>query len=122
MCREAVETLRRGCTPEALPRQEALLSEGLPTSRTMGARDLRLPRPIVSMQPETGSFEVPAGNKRHRLALLCGATAALTDAQLMASTARLARQPKASALRWCQDADSNAASSSAVCVGLEAGK
>jgi len=118
VCREAVETLRRTCTPEALPRQEALLRDGLPTTRAMGARDLRWPCPIVTMQPETASLSIPSKG-RYRLALLCGATAALTDEQLLTSTKRLMRQPKASALRWCLDADATAASTSAVCLGLQ---
>jgi len=120
-CREAAATVQRGCAAEALPRQEALLREGLSSSRTMGARDLRWPDPVVLMQPESASQLVPL-NGRFRLALLCGATSALADDQLAKATAHLTRQPKASALRWCLDADPTAASSSAVCVALEASR
>ncbi|CAE8629764.1 unnamed protein product, partial [Polarella glacialis] len=116
-CREAVETLRRGCTEEGLPRYEALLTHGMSASRTMGARDLRFPRPVVLMKPETSHLLMPKG--RCRLALLCGSTAALSDEQLVASTAKFVRQPKASALRWCLDASPSAACSSAVCITLE---
>mmetsp|Transcript_102026 Transcript_102026/g.304421 ORF Transcript_102026/g.304421 Transcript_102026/m.304421 type:complete len:778 (+) Transcript_102026:86-2419(+) len=119
--KEAVATIQRGCTEEALPRYEAQLRDGLSTSRTMGARDLRMPHPIALMQPETASQFVPL-NGRFRLALLCGATAALPDDQLAQATAHLARQPKASALRWCLNSDPAAASSSAVCIALEAAK
>eukprot|EP00747_Dinoflagellata_sp_TGD_P164150 gnl/TRDRNA2_/TRDRNA2_183678_c0_seq1.p1 gnl/TRDRNA2_/TRDRNA2_183678_c0~~gnl/TRDRNA2_/TRDRNA2_183678_c0_seq1.p1 ORF type:complete len:788 (+),score=183.38 gnl/TRDRNA2_/TRDRNA2_183678_c0_seq1:174-2537(+) len=118
LCKEAVATIQRGCTPEALPRQEALLAEGLTTSRAMGSRDLRFPYPIVTMQPETASALIP-GNSRCRLGLLCGPTAELADGRLAELVAHLARQPKASALRWCQDAEATAASTSAVCVRLD---
>jgi len=118
-CHEAVATLRRGCTEEALPRQEALLREGLSTSRTMGARDLRYPHPVVLMQPETASQWIPLTG-RFRVALLCGAASALPEEQLARSTAHLVRQPKASALRWCLDADASVASSSAVCLAVNA--
>jgi len=120
VCREAVATLRRGFTAEALPRQEALLREGLSTSCAMGARDLRAPYPLVEMRPETASRVLPNG--RCRIALLCGATAALSDEQLAASTARFARHPKASALRWCMDSDAQACCTSAVCISVEASK
>lgn len=120
MCQEAVETLRRGCAPEALPRQEALLREGIECGRAMGVRDLRKPRPIVTMEPATASWRVPVG-KRFRVALLCGATAALPDEALVKATARHVRQPKASALRWCLDAleaNASSASSTSICLAL----
>merc|ERR1719272_977918 len=107
--------MRRPSSAEALPRQEALLRLGLPTSRALGARDLRSPSPIVLMEPETMAWHVPS-DKHCRLALLCGATATLTDQQLSASTTSLLRQPKAAALRWCLDADPSASSVGAVCV------
>jgi len=118
MCWEAVETLRRPNSPEALPRHEALLRVGLPTTRAMGARDLRFPSPLVLMEPECMAWHVPT-DKKVRVALLCGATAALADQQLATSTAHLRRQPKAAALRWCLDADPSASSTSAVCIGFE---
>jgi len=121
ICNEAVETLRRGCAPEALPRQEALLREGLLSSRAMGARDLRWPSPIVLMEPETASFIIPTG-ERARLALLCGTTATLSDTTLVKGTTRLARHPKATALRWCRDAEASSPCSSAVCVALESSR
>lgn len=115
VCREAVATLKRGFSAEALPRQEALMREGLPASRAMGARDLRAPFPLVLMKPDTASRILPNG--RHRVALLCGATAAISDEALAASTAKLTRHPKASALRWCADAgDKAAACSTALCI------
>lgn len=120
-CHEAVATLQRGSTAEALLRHEAQLREGLSASRTMGARDLRWPDQVVLMQPETASQLIPLTG-RFRLALLCGATAALPDDQLAQATAHLARQPKASALRWCLNADAAAASSTAVCISLEASR
>merc|ERR1719272_2272634 len=110
--------MRRPSSAEALPRQEALLRPGLPTSRSLGARDLRQPSPIVLMEPETMAWHVPC-DKSCRLALLCGPTAALTDQQLSASTSSLLRQPKAAALRWCLDADPSASSVGAVCVVFE---
>jgi len=117
-CREAVETIRRGCTPEALPRQEALLREGVLSTRAMGARDLRSPFPIVLIRAETSKYTLPS-NVKCRLALLCGATAALDNDSLVKASASFERQPKASALRWCLSADSAAACCSAVCVRLE---
>eukprot|EP00929_Paragymnodinium_shiwhaense_P100788 TRINITY_DN63380_c0_g1_i1.p1 TRINITY_DN63380_c0_g1~~TRINITY_DN63380_c0_g1_i1.p1 ORF type:complete len:799 (-),score=186.14 TRINITY_DN63380_c0_g1_i1:93-2489(-) len=130
MCEEAVECLRRSCTPESLPRQEALLKEPLASSRAMGARDLRKPFPIVVMEPETASHTFTGG--RHRLSLLCGPTAMLDDGKLAKATAKFARQPKASALRWCLEAsgvditgkevqDATPSSSSVVCVAVEMG-
>lgn len=118
MCSEAVETLRRPSSAEALPRQEALLRQALPTSRALGARDLRSPSAIVLMEPETMAWHIPS-DKHCRLALLCGATAALTDEQLSTSTATLLRQPKAAALRWCLDAEPSASSVGAICVAFE---
>eukprot|EP00747_Dinoflagellata_sp_TGD_P201028 gnl/TRDRNA2_/TRDRNA2_74481_c0_seq1.p1 gnl/TRDRNA2_/TRDRNA2_74481_c0~~gnl/TRDRNA2_/TRDRNA2_74481_c0_seq1.p1 ORF type:complete len:631 (-),score=125.60 gnl/TRDRNA2_/TRDRNA2_74481_c0_seq1:86-1867(-) len=118
ICEEAVETLRRGCTAEGLPKHEALLRLGLPTSRCMGARDMRFPGPIVQMEPETASWQV-ASDKRVRLAILCGATAAMEDRDLASSTVKYKRHPKAAALRWCLDADPAASSVAAVCIGLE---
>lgn len=119
VCNEAVETIRRGCTPEALPRQEALLKEGISTGRAMGVRDLRHPCPIVVREPETASWCIPVGTSC-RLGILCGATAALSEEHLVKVAACYKRQPKASALRWCLDADMAASSSTAVCVSLVA--
>mmetsp|Transcript_101353 Transcript_101353/g.293112 ORF Transcript_101353/g.293112 Transcript_101353/m.293112 type:complete len:773 (-) Transcript_101353:78-2396(-) len=113
-CREAVTTLRRPFSAEGLARQEALMREGLASSRAMGCRDLRAPHPLVLMKPDTASRILPNG--RHRVALLCGATAALPDDKLTSSTAHLTRQPKASALRWCAEASEKAACSSALCI------
>mmetsp|Transcript_853 Transcript_853/g.2379 ORF Transcript_853/g.2379 Transcript_853/m.2379 type:complete len:795 (+) Transcript_853:44-2428(+) len=118
MCNEAVETIRRPSSQEALPRQEALLRVGLTTSRALGARDLRFPSPIVRMEPESTSWHVPTTSSC-RLAMLCGATAALQNQRLASSTSRLKRCPKAAALRWCLDADPSAPSVGAVCIGLE---
>jgi len=119
ICKEAVETLRRPCTTEALPRQEALLKAGLGTSRALGVRDMRFPLPILKMEPESMAWHVPT-DKRCRLALLCGATSTLEDKALSSSTARLRKHPKAAALRWCLDADSSASSAGAMCIGFEA--
>eukprot|EP00747_Dinoflagellata_sp_TGD_P019437 gnl/TRDRNA2_/TRDRNA2_127175_c0_seq1.p1 gnl/TRDRNA2_/TRDRNA2_127175_c0~~gnl/TRDRNA2_/TRDRNA2_127175_c0_seq1.p1 ORF type:complete len:772 (-),score=134.66 gnl/TRDRNA2_/TRDRNA2_127175_c0_seq1:115-2430(-) len=114
---EAVDTLRRGCTPEALPRTEALMKDGIPaTARAMGVRDLRSPRPIVVMEPANASFVIPTDGSRFRLGLLCGATASLSDQDLVKATERHVRRPKASALQWCMAAE--AACSTAVCVSL----
>jgi len=119
-CREAVETLRRPTSAEALPRQEALLRLGLSTSRAMGARDLRYPSPIALMEPESTSWHVPTTSSC-RLAMLSGATTSLLNERLASSTAKLKRCPKAAALRWCLEADAAAAGSvGAVCVGFEA--
>mmetsp|Transcript_76257 Transcript_76257/g.176975 ORF Transcript_76257/g.176975 Transcript_76257/m.176975 type:complete len:795 (+) Transcript_76257:46-2430(+) len=118
-CNEAVETMRRPNSPEALPRQEALLRNGLSTSRAMGARDLRYPAPIVRMEPESASWHVPT-TSNCRLAMLSGATTLLRNDRLSATTVKLKRCPKAAALRWCLDADASAASVGAVCVGFEA--
>lgn len=120
VCQEAVETLRRVCMPEALPRQEALLRDGIDTGRAMGVRDLRAPRPIVLMDLKTASWRIPVG-KRARVALLCGPSAGLADEGLTSAASRHARRPKASALRWCLDAlegSTNAASSSSVCLSI----
>jgi len=117
VCCEAVATLRRAFASESLPRHEALLKEGLSTSRAMGARDSRFPYPLVQMKPDSASVHLPNG--RCRVALLCGATAAFSDDILVSSTARLARQPKASALRWCMDADQQAACASALCISAD---
>mmetsp|Transcript_47297 Transcript_47297/g.101854 ORF Transcript_47297/g.101854 Transcript_47297/m.101854 type:complete len:800 (+) Transcript_47297:91-2490(+) len=114
VCREAVATLRRTSNVEVLPRQDALMKEGISSSRAMGARDLRFPYPLVQMRPEAMSRLIPPG--RCRVALLTGATAALSDDELLSSTKGLDRQPKASALRWCLNADSKAACTSALCI------
>jgi hypothetical protein len=113
ICNEAVETLRRPCSAEALPRQEALLRVGLPTSRAMGARDLRFPSSIVLMEPQSACWHV---SNKCRLAMLCGATAAMSDEQLLSSTSKYKRMPKTSALRWCLDADAEAPTVGAMCI------
>jgi len=115
MCREAVETIRRPNSVEALPRQEALLRVGLSTSRAMGARDLRFPSPAVLMEPESTSWTLPS-DKGCRLALLSGATAAMETQRLVANAARLRRRPKAAALQWCLASEASAASVGAVCI------
>lgn len=117
-CQEAVETLQRTCTPESLPRQEALLREGVPTGRALGVRDLRRPRPLVIMRPESASWTLPSG-VGCRLAALSGSVAS-SEASLTAGTAsRFTKRPRASALRWCLDAAaSGATSGSAICVSL----
>jgi len=119
MCNEAVETIRRPNSPEALPRQEALLRLGLSTSRAMGVRDLRYPSSIVRMEPESTSWHVPR-TSNCRLAMLSGATTSLLNERLGATTVKLKRCPKAAALRWCVAADASAPSVGAVCVGFEA--
>eukprot|EP00928_Gymnodinium_smaydae_P031206 TRINITY_DN22978_c0_g1_i1.p2 TRINITY_DN22978_c0_g1~~TRINITY_DN22978_c0_g1_i1.p2 ORF type:complete len:825 (+),score=180.66 TRINITY_DN22978_c0_g1_i1:84-2477(+) len=116
LCKEAVETLRRPNSAEALPRSEALLRTGLPCTRAIGARDLRFPSPLVLMKPENASWIV---SSRCRLALLCGATAALPDAKLVSSTAKVKGMPKASAMRWCLDADPAASTAGALCIGFD---
>lgn len=118
-CSEAVETIRRPCSAEALPRQEALLKVGIGTSRAMGVRDLRFPSNVVRMEPESASWHVPTA-RSCRLALLAGATAALPSQRLAALAKGLGRQPKAAALRWCTEADASAPSVGAVCVAFEA--
>ncbi|CAJ1432442.1 unnamed protein product [Effrenium voratum] len=115
-CKEAVATLKRQCGEEALRRYEALLKEGLSATRTLGARDLRWPRPIVLMKPESTDLCMPKG--KAQLAVLCGPTAALSTDKLVQSTAKLGVRPKASALTWCMQV-SDAPSCSAVCIGLE---
>jgi len=115
-CHEAVATLKRQCGDEALPRYEALLKEGLPATRSLGARDLRGPRPIVLMKPESASLTMPKG--KARLALLCGPTAALPTQKLAQTTAKLGVRPKACALTWCMEVP-DAPSTSAVCIALE---
>jgi len=112
-CSEAVATLKRQCSAEALPRYEALLKEGLSASRSLGARDLRGPRQIVLMKPESTSLITP--KSKGRLALLCGPTAVLSVEKLVQSTVKLLMRPKACALRWCLEAD-GAPTSSAVCI------
>mmetsp|Transcript_60118 Transcript_60118/g.155361 ORF Transcript_60118/g.155361 Transcript_60118/m.155361 type:complete len:799 (+) Transcript_60118:47-2443(+) len=122
ICKEAVETIRRPGSSEALPRQEALLKVGLSTSRAMGARDLRFPTPIVKMEPESAAWSVPTAGKGCRLALLVGATAALPSQRLVALGKGMLKQPKAAALRWCQEADASANSVGAICIGFEVRK
>jgi len=117
MCKEAVETMQRGCTSEALPRQEALLKEGVCTGRALGLRDLRLPRPMVLMESETAAWQVTAGS-RCRLCVLCGAVADFKQERLVALAEHYRRQPKASALSWCLDPAMTGPSGSAVCVSL----
>jgi len=119
MCKEAVETLRRPASKEALPRQEALRQHGLSQSRALGVRDMRFPSPIVTMSPESISWTAPR-NKGARVALLVGATAALDDKQLSSSSSSFKRCPKASALRWCQTADAEAPGVVAACLRFEA--
>lgn len=114
ICREAIATLQRGFSAESLPRQEALLREGLLTTRAMGARDMREPYPLVTMKPESASRTLPSG--RCRIAILCGATAELSDEKLAESSARFIRHAKASALTWCTEADPSASCCSAVCI------
>merc|ERR1712048_854218 len=70
------------------------------------------------MEPECNSWHIPS-DKTCRVAMLIGATASTLDKQLVASTMRLKRQPKAAALRWCMDADPSASSVSAACIGFE---
>ena len=53
------------------------------------------------MRPESISWCVTRGA---RVALLVGATSGLTDQVLLGSSASFKRCPKASALRWCQEA------------------
>lgn len=120
-CTVAVETMRCGCTPEALPRQEALLREGVTTSCLMGARDLRRPHAVAVMSPQTASQTV-AGERTCRLALLTGGTAALADEHLTKAAAQLGRQPKAAALRWCLETDASERCASALCLVLEAAR
>lgn len=118
-CKEAVETLRRPNSPEALPRQEAMLRLGLSTSRAMGVRDMRYPSNIVRMEPESTSWHVPT-TSNCRLAMLSGAATSLLNERLASSTLKLKRCPKAAALRWCLDTDPAAPSVGAVCVGFDA--
>lgn len=119
MCNEAIENLRRPNSAEALPRQEALLRLGLPASRAMGARDLRFPSPIVLMKPHSACWNV---SSKCRLAFLCGATAALPNAKLVWSTTKFKRRAKASALRWCLDADEQASTVGAMCLFVDVKK
>eukprot|EP00427_Karlodinium_veneficum_P003267 CAMPEP_0169154742 /NCGR_PEP_ID=MMETSP1015-20121227/52913_1 /TAXON_ID=342587 /ORGANISM="Karlodinium micrum, Strain CCMP2283" /LENGTH=138 /DNA_ID=CAMNT_0009225031 /DNA_START=43 /DNA_END=455 /DNA_ORIENTATION=- len=60
------------------------------------------------------AWHVPT-DKHSRLALLCGATASLTDAQLSSSSSNF----KAAALRWSLLSDPAASSVGALCVTLE---
>ncbi|CAK9026589.1 DnaJ homolog subfamily C member 8 [Durusdinium trenchii] len=142
--KEAVETLRRPSSKEALARQEALRLQPLPMGRALGCRapwvlvqwtdrDMRFPAALVAglrfasnrgkitkklevvMRPESVSWQVQRGV---RVALLCGATASLTDQQLLKSSTSFKRCPKASALRWCQELQSN--SVVAACLRCEA--
>mmetsp|Transcript_92967 Transcript_92967/g.268475 ORF Transcript_92967/g.268475 Transcript_92967/m.268475 type:complete len:801 (-) Transcript_92967:98-2500(-) len=119
MCEEAVETIRRPCSSEALPRQEALLKIGVNTSRAMGVRELRFPTSIVRMEPESASWQLTT-TRSCRLALLAGATAGLPSQRLALLAKGLARQPKAAALRWCTEADFSVPSVGAVCIAFEA--
>merc|ERR1712187_616887 len=93
---------------------------GVSTGRALGVRDLRYPRPIVVMEPESASYTVPPG-ARLRLGFMCGAAAALSDARLDEVSARHARRPKASALRWCLDSPATASCNSAICLSRDAG-
>lgn len=120
--KEAVETIRRPSSAEALPRQEAVLKMGLSTSRAMGVRDLRYPEPVVLMVPESTSWHVPTVGKGCRLAMLCGATAALPSQRLLSVASRFKNHPKAAAMKWCADADSSASSVGAVCICFEGAK
>ncbi|CAE8645465.1 unnamed protein product, partial [Polarella glacialis] len=117
--KEAIETLRRPASKEALPRQEALLRQPMSTSRALGARDMRFPAPVLAMKPESVSWHVPR-DKAARVALLCGSTADLTDQQLTSSSSSFKRCPKASALRWCQESTPSASSCMAACLRFEA--
>ncbi|CAJ1380035.1 unnamed protein product, partial [Effrenium voratum] len=110
---EKLEHLREH--EQALPRQEALRLQPLATSRALGARDMRFPAPLVLMRPESVRWNV---EQSCRVALLCGATSALTDEQLLSSSASFKRSPKASALRWCQE--TSAPSVVAACLRFEA--
>ncbi|CAK0819557.1 unnamed protein product, partial [Prorocentrum cordatum] len=114
----AAETLKRSFQPEALPRLEALAREGVPCGRALGLRDMRRPWAVVAMEPEVRARLQRGPGSSSRLAILCGATAKLSDAHLASSTSRHAKRPKASALRWCLDADGAAESSSCICVNL----
>lgn len=116
--KEAVETIRRPTSKEALPRQEALLKQPLPTSRAMGVRDLRFPSAFVKMQPESISW-VASPKTSARIALLCGASVTLSDQKLSSSSSSFKRCPKASALRWCQESPASASSAFAACLRFE---
>lgn len=94
IAQEAVETLRRSSSKEALGRLEALRLQPLQLPRALGLRDMRFPAPLaprpcpgplghraeVLMRPESISWPVTRGA---RVALLCGATAGLTDQKLL---------------------------------------
>lgn len=118
ICNEAVETLRRPSSKEALPRAEALLRIGLSSSRALGARDLRFPQPVVLMEPEAASWTIPH-TKGCRIALLAGATSLLPEKQLTAVSLKMKRRPKASALQWCLASDPSAPSVGATCLRFE---
>lgn len=108
--------MARPCTVESLPRTEALLKEGLEMSRALGVRDLRSPRQVVAMEPKSASHFVST-SATIRVALLCGATAALGDEELVRCAAQHARRPKASALAFnALEAKSDSAAS--VCISI----
>jgi len=119
--KEAVETLRRPSSKEALPRQEALRQQPLPSSRALGVRDMRFPVSIVEMKPESVSWVVPH-DKSCRVAILIGSTAALDDTTLVKSSSSFKRCPKASSLRWCQETPSSSSSAVAACLRFEGQK
>ncbi|CAE7672917.1 PIN1, partial [Symbiodinium pilosum] len=121
ICDEAVRTLARATTAEALPRNEALLREGASCSRALGLRDLRFPRPVVLMEPKSIAYMLST-NASVRFALLCGATAAISDEELTRAAAAHSRRPKASVLVFNALADaqptSSNASSASVCISV----
>eukprot|EP00933_Yihiella_yeosuensis_P026374 TRINITY_DN20459_c0_g1_i1.p1 TRINITY_DN20459_c0_g1~~TRINITY_DN20459_c0_g1_i1.p1 ORF type:complete len:763 (+),score=162.92 TRINITY_DN20459_c0_g1_i1:49-2289(+) len=121
ICDEAVATIKRVCTQEALPRIEAQLREPVSMSRSLGLRDLRSPRPMVVMEPQTASFTCPVGAKT-RFALLCGSTASLSDEDLLKAASSHQKRPKASALQWSAGADSNSNCSTSVCICVSPNK
>ncbi|CAE7860642.1 PIN1, partial [Symbiodinium microadriaticum] len=124
ICDEAVKTVSRPMAAEALPRSEALLREGAQSSRALGLRDLRFPRPLVLMEPKSVSYMLST-NASVRFALLCGATASLSDESLTRAAAAHSRRPKASVLVFNALSDASTpsspvanASSASVCISV----
>eukprot|EP00439_Symbiodinium_sp_Y106_P078376 s109_g17.t1 len=123
ICDEAVRTVSRPMAAEALPRSEALLREGAQSSRALGLRDLRFPRPLVLMEPKSVSYMLST-NASVRFALLCGATASLSDESLTRAAAAHSRRPKASVLVFNALSDASTpsspanASSASVCISV----
>jgi len=101
---EAVDTLTNG-----LPaKEEAALQDSVKTTRALGLRDLKVPRPMVLSTPHVEVVLLEAEG-HHHLALLSDGAAALEDEEVVSRVASFPGQPKAASLLVAADAAARSA-------------